>query len=98
MPPSGSGAPEVPAEKLSLERPLAQKLFTALGGRANVRSVDLAASRLRVGVRSTAKVDSAAIRTLGLRGMAVATSDCVHVIVGPAAQSAYTTLRELLAS
>ena len=98
VPPSGSGAPEVPAEKLSLERPLAQKLFTALGGRANVRSVDLAASRLRVGVRSTAKVDSAAIRTLGLRGMAVATSDCVHVIVGPAAQSAYTTLRELLAS
>jgi phosphotransferase system IIB component len=53
---------------------------------------------LRVGVASPARVDSAAIRTLGLRGVTVATDDCVHVIVGPAAQSTCASLRELLAS
>jgi len=97
--PSGGGdEAEAPAEMPSLERPVAQKLFAALGGRANVRSIDLASSRLRVRVKSTAEVDGAAIRTLGLRGVAVAASDCVHVIVGPAAQSACAMLRELLAS
>jgi PTS system N-acetylglucosamine-specific IIC component len=97
-PSGGSDEAEASAETKSLERAVAQKLFAALGGRSNVRSVDLASSRLRVGVKSTAKVDNAAIRTLGLRGVAVAARDCVHVIVGPAAQSACATLRELLAS
>ena len=97
-PSGGSDEAEADAEMPSLERPVAQKLFAALGGRANVRSVDLASSRLRVRVKSTAKVDSAAIRTLGLRGVAVAASDCIHVVVGPAAPSACATLRELLAS
>jgi len=95
-PSGGSGETEAPAEMPSLEGLVAQRLFAALGGRANVRSVDLASSRLRVGVRSTAKVDSIAIRSLGLRGVAIAASDCVHVIVGPAAQSACASLRELL--
>ncbi|HEX5459027.1 MAG TPA: N-acetylglucosamine-specific PTS transporter subunit IIBC [Steroidobacteraceae bacterium] len=91
-------APDVAAEARSLERPVVQKLFDALGGRANVRSIERASSRLRVGVTNAAKVDSAAIRALGLRGVAVAAADCVHVIVGPAAQSACASLRELLAS
>jgi len=98
VPSGGSDEAEASAETKSLERAVAQKLFAALGGRSNVRSVDLASSRLRVGVKSTAKVDNAAIRTLGLRGVAIAACDCVHVIVGPAAQSACATLRELLAS
>ena len=89
---------ELPAEAPSLAKPVIERLLQALGGRSNVRSVERASSRLRVGVVNTAKVDDAAIRTLGLRGVAVATSECVHVIVGPAAQSAYLSLRELLAS
>ena len=87
-------AGEVP----SLESSVVRKLFDALGGHANVRSIDRASSRLRVGVANAGKVDSAAIRALGLRGVAVAAADCVHVIVGPAAQSACASLRELLAS
>ena len=85
-------------EATSLERPVVQKLLEALGGRANVRSIERASSRLRVGVANAAKVDSATIRVLGLRGVTVAAADCVHVIVGPAAQSACASLRELLAS
>jgi N-acetylglucosamine PTS system EIICBA or EIICB component len=73
-------------------------LLAALGGRANVRSVEPASSRLRIGVRSTQAIDPAAIRKLGMRGVAIAASDCVHVIVGPAAPAAGASLRELLAS
>jgi N-acetylglucosamine PTS system EIICBA or EIICB component len=79
-------------------REVLQGLLAALGGRANVRSVEAASSRLRIGVASAAAVDGAAIRKLGLRGAAIATADCVHVIVGPSAQAAGASLRELLAS
>lgn len=99
--PALSGAAEeadAAGEVPSLESSVVRKLFDALGGRANVRSIDRASSRLRVGVANAGKVDSAAIRALGLRGVAVAAADCVHVIVGPAAQSACASLRELLAS
>jgi N-acetylglucosamine PTS system EIICBA or EIICB component len=75
-----------------------QELLTALGGRANVRGVEPASSRLRIAVASSDAIDGAAIRRLGMRGVAVAAADCVHVIVGPAAEAAAASLRELLAS
>jgi PTS system N-acetylglucosamine-specific IIC component len=72
-------------------------LLAALGGRANVRGVEPASSRLRIAVGSSGAIDSAAIRKLGMRGVAVAADDCVHVIVGPPAEAAAASLRELLA-
>ena len=74
----------------------AAALLAALGGRANVRGVEAAASRLRVSVGDAALVDRAAIRGLGLRGMAAPNAGCVHVIVGPAAGAACAALRRLL--
>jgi N-acetylglucosamine PTS system EIICBA or EIICB component len=74
-----------------------QGLLAALGGRANVRTVDVAASRLRIEVLKTSAIDAAAIRSLGLRGVAVPSAECVHVIVGPAADGASESLRRLLA-
>jgi N-acetylglucosamine PTS system EIICBA or EIICB component len=71
-------------------------LLNALGGRGNIRSVDVAASRLRIGVGDTSVVDATAIRSLGLRGVTVASADCVHVIVGPAADVTSRALRRLL--
>jgi N-acetylglucosamine PTS system EIICBA or EIICB component len=73
-------------------------LLAALGGRQNVRSIEPASSRLRIAVASTSAIDSAAIRKLGMRGVVIAAKDCVHVIVGPAAEAAGVALRELLAS
>jgi N-acetylglucosamine PTS system EIICBA or EIICB component len=73
-------------------------LLAALGGRQNVRSIEPASSRLRIAVASAGAIDSAAIRKLGMRGVVVAATDCVHVIVGPAAEAAGVSLRELLAS
>jgi PTS system N-acetylglucosamine-specific IIC component len=74
----------------------ARALLAALGGGGNVRSVQAAASRLRVGVADAALIDRAAIAKLGLRGVAVPAPGCVHVIVGPAAQAAEAALRGLL--
>jgi N-acetylglucosamine PTS system EIICBA or EIICB component len=74
----------------------AQKLLAALGGRANVRAVEAAASRLRVSVSDAALIDRDAIRGLGLRGMAIPVAGCVHLIVGPAASAACAALRRLL--
>jgi len=75
-----------------------QGLLAALGGRANVHSIEPASSRLRIGVADSRAIDSAAIRGLGLRGVAITARDCVHVIVGPAAQATGASLRELLTS
>ena len=92
---AATSAPHVP-QPLPSEANI-QSLLTALGGRNNVRSVDLAASRLRIGVRNPGAIDAPAIRALGLRGVTVPTSDCVHVIVGPAASVTSQALRRLLA-
>jgi PTS system N-acetylglucosamine-specific IIC component len=74
-----------------------QTLLTALGGRTNIRSVDVAASRLRIGVVKASIVDAMAIRSLGLRGLAIPSSECVHLIVGPAAAATSVSLRQLIA-
>ena len=71
-------------------------LLAALGGRANVRSVATAGSRLRVNVGDAAVIDREAIRRLGLRGVAVPAAGWVHVIVGPAAEQAGGALRSML--
>jgi hypothetical protein len=47
-------------------------------------------------VGDAALVDRAAIRGLGLRGIATPVAGCVHVIVGPAAGEACAALRRLL--
>ena len=75
-----------------------QGLLAALGGRANVRNIESASSRLRIGVANAGAIDIAAIRKLGIRGAAITAADSVHVIIGPAAEAAGATLRELLAS
>ena len=74
-----------------------QLLLAALGGRTNVRSVEVAASRLRISVLKASVIDANAIRSLGLRGVTVPSSECVHVIVGPAAGVTSESLRRLIA-
>jgi PTS system N-acetylglucosamine-specific IIC component len=71
-------------------------VLAALGGRSNVRNVAAAASRLRIGIEEPARLDRAALGALGLRGVAVARPDCVHLIVGPEAEAAAAALRQLL--
>ena len=93
----GTSARAAPAAQTpALVAPDAEALLAALGGRANVHAVETAASRLRVSVGDAALIDRAAIRGLGLRGIATPVAGCVHVIVGPAAEAACAGLKRLL--
>lgn len=102
--PGAGNAPEPPLRVMPAaagqvpEPEVLRALIAALGGRSNVRGVEPASSRLRVRLANTSAIDGAEIRKLGMRGVAIATTDCVHIIVGPAAEAAAASLRELLAS
>jgi N-acetylglucosamine PTS system EIICBA or EIICB component len=92
--PGSSASPAVVAP--SLPAATVSSLFAALGGRSNVREIHAAASRLRINIADAAAVDEHAIGSLGLRGVALANSHWIHVVVGPAAAQASLALRELL--
>ena len=74
----------------------AASLLTALGGRSNIRTVATASTRLRINIADTSKVNEPAIAALGLRGVAFAAPGWVHIIVGPSAEAAGTSLCQLL--
>jgi PTS system N-acetylglucosamine-specific IIC component len=87
----------VPTTEVAPDPTTIQHLLTALGGRTNVRSIDVVSSRLRISVFKASVIDANAIRSLGLRGVTVPSSECVHVIVGPAAGVTSEGLRRLIA-
>ena len=74
----------------------AAALLAALGGATNVRAVAPAASRLRVNVGEAARVEAGRLKALGVRGVAFAAPDWVHLIVGPAAGATSAQLKRLL--
>ena len=59
--------------------------LAALGGRDNLRNVDACATRLRLEVVDNAKVDEAALRSLGAHGVLSMGAGLVQVVVGPIA-------------
>ena len=74
----------------------AEGLLAALGGRANVRAVEAVAGRLRALVNDTALIDDAAVRALGLRGVARPASGVAHVLTGPGAAELSAAVEHLL--
>jgi N-acetylglucosamine PTS system EIICBA or EIICB component len=80
----------------AIPTPTLVSLLTALGGRANVRAVETASSRLRINIVDASAVNEKAIAALGLRGVALAAPNWLHVIVGPEAATAGVSLRQLL--
>jgi PTS system N-acetylglucosamine-specific IIC component len=63
----------------------APQLLAALGGKANVISVDVAPGRLLVRVTSYSIVDRNRVEALGARAVAVSAGGTVHILMGPAA-------------
>ena len=76
--------------------PTLLSLLTALGGSANVRAVETASTRLRINIADPSAVNQSAIASLGLRGVALAAPNWLHVIVGPEAATTGAALRQLL--
>jgi N-acetylglucosamine PTS system EIICBA or EIICB component len=74
-----------------------QDLLTALGGRANIRAIELASTRVRVNVADSSLVDQQAVGLLGLRGIAMPTAHWVHLLIGSAAEATARKLRSAAA-
>jgi len=82
----------------SRDRALAHAMLQALGGASNVRQVDTCTTRLRLSVADASKVDAAAVRGLGARGVVVPAADSVQVIIGPQAEHLASEMRSVLSN
>ena len=64
----------------------AEALVGALGGAANLKSVGTCSSRLRLVLADQTRIDEAALKTLGARGVVRVGGQVVHVVLGPDAE------------
>jgi PTS system N-acetylglucosamine-specific IIC component len=71
-------------------------LLEALGGRANVREVKLAASRLCIAVKNADEVVNSRIAALSVRGVARPAPDSLHFVLGPSAGAVFQELNAIL--
>ena len=71
-------------------------LLEALGGRANIRDVRLAASRLLIAVKDPDGVVDTRIAALAARGVARPAPTSVHIVLGPSAGAVYEELSSIL--
>lgn len=91
-----SEAVKVSADASSSER--AHYILEALGGRANIVSVDACASRLRCGVNDSDFVDEARLKELGAFGLVKLGKQGVQVIFGGKSQNIAVEIEEILKS
>lgn len=68
----------------------------ALGGPGNLLAVDACTTRLRLRLADPARVDEAALRSLGARGVVRPGGDAVQVVLGPIADMVAGELRDEL--
>lgn len=85
--------PEAPVTEE--QRHIATTLLAALGDRSNIESIDADSTRVRVQVADGSRIDEAAVRALGLRGIARPAPNVVHLLVGQAAPQLEALLRAL---
>lgn len=83
-------APPIPLIKGS-DRALG--FIKALGGAANLKSVDACTTRLRLEVADNAAIDAAALNKLGARGLIKPAAGSVQVVLGPEADSVADEIR-----
>ncbi|WP_419813880.1 N-acetylglucosamine-specific PTS transporter subunit IIBC [Glacieibacterium sp.] len=75
----------------------ATQFIAALGGAANLRSVDACTTRLRL-VLGDAAIDEARLKALGSRGVLKLASGGIQVVVGPVADAIAGEIRAALAT
>jgi PTS system N-acetylglucosamine-specific IIC component len=76
----------------------ARGFIGALGGAANLKSVDACTTRLRLQVVSNDAIDEAALKALGSRGMIKPAAGSVQVVLGPEAELVADEIRVALAN
>jgi PTS system N-acetylglucosamine-specific IIC component len=73
-------------------------VLAALGGTANVRSVDACTTRLRLVVGDFAAIDENALRALGARGVLKLDNGALQVVLGPIADQVAGEVRAAMAA
>jgi PTS system N-acetylglucosamine-specific IIC component len=86
-----------PAPVLTGERPRARGFIDALGGAANLVSVDACTTRLRLVVADQAAVNEPVLKALGARGVVRPSARDLQVVLGPIADEVAREMREALA-
>jgi len=71
----------------------AEGFVLALGGAGNLASVDACTTRLRLIVNDQSKVDEAALRALGAKGMVRPSEKALQVVLGPIADQVAGEIR-----
>lgn len=69
------------------------QFVAALGGKANLQSIDACMTRLRLVLADTSAVDEAALKSLGARGIVRPGGNSLQVVVGPIADQLAQELR-----
>lgn len=67
-----------------------------LGGKENLKTIDSCATRLRLEVVDQNKVDTAALKTLGARGVIKSSGGAVQVIIGPEVEHICNEIKQSL--
>ena len=81
----GRGGEAAPVSVATTAGERAQGFVTALGGAANLVSVDACTTRLRLVLADPATVDEAALKALGARGIVRPSTKSLQVVLGPIA-------------
>ena len=77
--------PAAEAAKVVLADERGAAFVTALGGSANLKSIDACTTRLRLGLADPKAIDEPALKSLGARGIVRPGGDSVQVVLGPIA-------------
>jgi PTS system N-acetylglucosamine-specific IIC component len=93
--PGREDAPAAPAVRLAAA-PRARAFIDALGGAANLTSVDACTTRLRLVIADQAKVDEPALKSLGARGFVRPSERDLQVVVGATADQLAREIKEAL--
>jgi PTS system N-acetylglucosamine-specific IIC component len=94
---------KTPGREMEVDKPAgsgtagdqAAGLVLALGGAANLQSIDACTTRLRLILVDPAKVDEAALKALGARGVVRPGGNALQVVLGPIADRVAGEMRAL---
>ena len=70
-----------------------EQFVAALGGSANLKSIDACTTRLRLSLTDPASIDEPALRRLGARGIVRPGGDSIQVVLGPIADQVAGEIR-----
>ena len=92
--PEGEAAPAA----VRSDAPRGRAFVDALGGAANLASVDACTTRLRLVVTDQANVDEPALKALGARGLVRPSPKDLQVVLGPIADEVAREMRDAIAA